>query len=82
MRMSLDLYSTALVWYGHRGIAKLHGRQCALLEVPQVAAVRLVAIDYRPEIGERRLQPFDGPFRDMLDSEIESADALLRAMLG
>lgn len=80
--MSLDLYSTALVWHGQRGIAKLHGRQIQLPQIPQLLpGQRLVMVDYRPEIGERRLQPFDGPARDMTPEEVAAADVFLHVTL-
>lgn len=75
--MSVDLYSTALVWHGYRGIAKLHGRQIELQEPPTLLGQRLVMIDYRPEIAERRLQPFDGQARDMTADEVAAADVFL-----
>lgn len=80
--MSLSLYSTALVWHSQRGgVAKLHGRQVVLTEAPALPGPRLAMIDYRPEIGERRIQPFDGPARDMTQAEVDAADAFLRAVV-
>jgi len=80
--MSMDLYSTALVWHGPRGgIAKLHGRQVVLKEAPALPGKRIVLIDYRPEIGERRLQRFDGPATDMTPDEVAAADDYLRRVV-
>jgi hypothetical protein len=79
--MSLELYSTVLVWYGRRGSAKLHGRRVPLTEAPSLPGSLIVMIDYRPEIGERRIQRFDGPATDMTADEVAAADAFLRAAL-
>lgn len=80
--MSTDLYQTALVWYAQRGgIAKLWGRQVPLLAAPIICGLRLVAIDYRPEIGERELQEATGPRRGMTPAEVTAADEFLRALL-
>lgn len=80
--MSLDLYSTALIWYSPRqGVAKLHGRQVQLTAPPELPGSRVVMVDYRPEIGERRIQRFDGPATDMTVDEVAAADALLKRLL-
>ena len=78
--MSTDLYSTVLVWYGYQGIAKLHGRTITLVAAPRIESWRLAMIDYRPEIGERRIQMFDGPARDMEPREVLAADAFLGSL--
>jgi hypothetical protein len=79
--MSLDLYSTALVWHGYRGIAKLHGRVVRLDAAPELPGDRVVMIDYRPEIAERRIQRYDEAARDMLPHEVSAADAMLLLLL-
>lgn len=49
--MSHALYTTRLYWAGTRGgIAKLHGHLVQLFEAPALAGLRIVAIDYVPEI--------------------------------
>ncbi len=79
--MSTDLYSTVLVWAGTRGgVAKLHGRQVKLSAAPAIAGLRIAQIDYRPEIGERRVMPCAEPWREMHDREVEAADALLQTL--
>ena len=81
--MSLNLYSTALIWDGRRGAAKLHGRQIVLGEAPALLGARVVKIDYRPEIGEGRIQRMDGPTSDMTIPEVAAADEYLRhAVIG
>ena len=81
--MSTDLYQSALVWYAQRGgVAKLWGRQVPLVDAPPLLGLRLVAIDYRPEIGERELQEATGPRRAMKPAEVEAADVLLRELCG
>jgi hypothetical protein len=82
--MSLDLYATALVWYGNGpGVAKLHGKQVQLEAPPDLGGLRVVMTDYRPEIGERRIQRYNGPASDMTADEVAAADAfLLRACAG
>lgn len=79
--MSLDLYSTALVWHGQRGgSAKLWGRRVPLLEAPQILGLQLVMLEYFPEIGQRELQEATGPRRGMTPAEVEAADVFLRAL--
>lgn len=52
--MSLDLYSTALVWHAQRGgSAKLWSRRVPLIDAPLILGMRLVMIEYLPEIGQR-----------------------------
>lgn len=77
--MSHALYSTRLYWAGTRGgIAKLHGRLVQIAVAPEIAGLRIVAIDYVPEIGLRQIMPHGGAWRDMQDHEAAAADALLR----
>jgi len=79
--VSLSLYSTALVWHSQRGgVAKLHGRQVVLVEAPPILRLRLVMVEYLPEIGQRELQEATGPRRCMKDVEVDAADAFLRAL--
>ena len=79
--MSTNLYSTVLVWAGARGgVAKLHGRQVKLIAAPTIAGLRIAQIDYRPEIGERRVMPCAEAWREMHDREVSEADALLRTL--
>jgi hypothetical protein len=79
--MSTNLYSTVLVWAGTRGgVAKLHGRQVKLIAAPAIAGLRIAQIDYRPEIGERRVMPCAEAWREMHDREVRAADALLRVL--
>jgi hypothetical protein len=79
--MSTNLYSTMLLWAGPRGgVAKLHGHQVKLTTAPAIAGLRVVQIDYRPEIGERRIMPYAKAWRDMHDHEVREADALLRTL--
>jgi hypothetical protein len=79
--MSLALYSTALLWRGHSGVAKLYGRQVALTQPPALAGLHIKTIDYRPEIGERRLQTCDGQVREMELAEVAAADEFLRRVV-
>jgi hypothetical protein len=79
--MSLDLYSTALLWRGHSGVAKLHGCQVALTQAPVLAGQHIKMIDYRPEIGEGRLQTCDGQVREMASIEVAAADEFLRRVV-
>jgi len=70
-----------LVWAGTRGgVAKLHGRQVKLIAAPAIAGLRIAQIDYRPEIGERRVMPCAEAWREMHDREVEAADALLQTL--
>ena len=79
--MSLSLYSTALVWHSQRGgVAKLHGRQVVLTEAPPILRLRLVMVEYLPEIGQRELQEATGPRRYMTGDEVAAADVFLRAL--
>jgi hypothetical protein len=79
--MSTDLYQTALIWYGPRGgVAKLHGHQVKLTAAPPLEGVRVECIDYRPEIGERRIQLHAEGWRDMLPAEVAAADAALQRL--
>jgi hypothetical protein len=81
--LSDSLYSTLLVWYKqHGGIAKLHGKAISLQDPPPLSGGALAYIDYRPEIGERRIQRFDDRAREMNDAEVAEADAWLRGVLG
>jgi hypothetical protein len=76
--MSHALYSTRLYWAGTRGgIAKLHGVLVRLTIEPDLPGVRVVAIDYIPEIGMRSVMPYACAWRDMTDDEARAADALL-----
>ena len=76
--MSLSLYSTALVWHSQRGgVAKLHGRQVVLVEAPPILRLRLVMVEYLPEIGQRELQEATGPRRYMTGDEVAAADVFL-----
>ena len=76
--MSLGLYSTALVWHSQRGgVAKLHGRQVVLTEAPPILRLRLVMVEYLPEIGQRELQEATGPRRYMTGDEVAAADVFL-----
>ena len=80
--MSLDLYSTALVWHAQRGgSAKLWGRRVPLIDAPLIFGLRLVMVEYLPEIGQRELQEATGPRRGMTADEVEAADAFLRALM-
>jgi hypothetical protein len=75
------LYSTRLLWQGTRGgVAKLHGQMVQLTTAPQIPGLRIVAIDYIPEIGLRQVMPCGHAWRDMTDTEAAHADALLRAL--
>lgn len=79
--MSHCLYSTRLLWQGTRGgIAKLHGRMVQLTAAPEIPGLRLVAIDYIPEIGLRQIMPYAAAWRDMSDGEARAADAVLAAL--
>ena len=79
--MSLDLYSTALVWHAQRGgVAKLWGKLVKLLEAPPLMGLQLVAVEYFPEVGQRELQESTGRRRDMTQAEVEAADAFLLAV--
>jgi hypothetical protein len=79
--MSTNLYSTVLIWAGARGgVAKMHGRQVKLTAAPTIAGLRVAQIDYRPEIGERRVMPCSEAWREMHDREVRAADALLQAL--
>jgi hypothetical protein len=81
--VSHSLYSTLLVWYRQRGgVAKLHGKAISLQDPPPMSGAALEHIDYRPEIGERRIQRFDDRAREMNDAEVAEADAWLRGVLG
>lgn len=76
--VSTDLYSTVLIWYPQRGgIAKLHGRQVVLAKAPELPGLRVEGVDYRPEIGERRIQLWAENWRDMTPAEVLAADAAL-----
>lgn len=79
--MSHALYTTRLYWAGTRGgVAKLHGRLVQLTEAPALDGLRIVAIDYVPEIGLRQVMPYGHAWRDMTDTEAAHADALLRSL--
>ena len=79
--MSLSLYSTALVWHSQRGgVAKLHGRQVVLVEAPPILGLRLVMVEYLPEIGQMELQEFSGPRRGMEPYEVRAADLFLASL--
>ena len=80
--MSTDLYSTALIFYGPRGgLAKLHGRSMTLTGAPRLSCTRVECIDYRPQIGERRIQLHAEGWRDMTLTEVAAADEWLRQNL-
>jgi hypothetical protein len=80
--MSADLYATCLIWYGPRGgIAKLHGRSAKLTTAPRIDRLRVECIDYRPQIGERRIQLHAEGWRDMTAAEVARADDYLRGLL-
>lgn len=80
--MSTDLYQTALVWHAQRGgVAKLWGRAVPLVESPPLAGLRLVMVEYFPEIGQCELQEATGPRRAMSSAEIAAADGFLRAVV-
>lgn len=80
--MSTDLYQTALVWHGQRGgVAKLWGRSMPLVEAPALLDLRLVMVEYFPEIGQCELQESTGPRRAMAPDEIAAADGFLRAVV-
>ncbi|MBN8492516.1 MAG: hypothetical protein J0M00_13950 [Burkholderiales bacterium] len=79
--MSTDLYATALIWYGPRGgVAKLHGQRVVLRAAPELKGLRVEGIDYRPEIGERRIQLHAEGWRDMHQHEVAAADQYLAAV--
>lgn len=76
-------YATRLIWQGTRGgIAKLHGRVVQLTAAPEIHDLRIVAIDYVPEIGLRQVMPFGHGWRDMTDEEVRAADRVLAALCG
>jgi hypothetical protein len=62
------------------GIAKLHGHLVQLTEAPAIPGLRLVAIDYVPEIGLRQVMPHGHAWRDMTDAEAAHADRLLQTL--
>lgn len=80
--MSLDLYSTALIWHTRRGgSAKLWGRTVPLVDAPPLPGLRLVMVEYLPEIGQHELQEVSARRREMTPAEVEAIDAFLRAVL-
>ena len=81
--MSHALYSTRLYWAGTRGgIAKLHGRMVPLTTAPEIPGLRVVQIDYIPEVGMRLVMPYACAWRDMTDDEVRGADAALARLCG
>jgi len=80
--VSLEYYSTALVWHTRRGgSAKLWGRIVPLLDAPPLAGLRLVMVEYLPEIAQRELQEVAAPRHEMTLAEVAAVDAFLRALL-
>lgn len=75
--MSHRLYSTALTWNPMHGFAKMHGVLVALDRPPELPGMRLVAIDYVPEIGRQTIMPLGQRWRDMTAGEVAAADAVL-----
>lgn len=75
--MSDLLYATRLRFEGSRGVAKLHGRREVLTEAPQLPGLRVVAIDYVPEVRMYRIQCHGEGWRDMEGHEIRAADKAL-----
>src|SRR5574343_58367 len=64
---------TALVWHGQRGgVAKLWGRAVPLVDAPELLDLRLVMLEYFPEIGQMELQEATGPRRAMTSAETDA----------
>lgn len=78
--MSDDLYFTRLRFTGRSGIAKLHGRSVPLSACPQFLPQRIAEVDYMPEMRAYQIRDECGGWRDMKDTEIAAADALLRKL--
>lgn len=75
--MSDALYSTRLRFQAGAGIAKLRGAFVRISRAPDLPGVRVVAIDYVPEIHLAMVQPYADAWRDMTADEVRAADALL-----
>lgn len=79
--MSSALYTTRLWWHGHRGGAKLWGRDAPLTDAPVVLGVRCDGLDYVPEIALHQIQPAGDRWRDMTKHEIAACDRMLRELV-
>ena len=76
--MSDIYYATRLRWCRHEGMAKLHGHCVPLVMPPDLGLpFEITGLDYVPETGLRRIQPYGEPWRDMGERETAAADQFL-----
>lgn len=79
--MSPFLYRSRLQWEGYHGVAKHDGVLVELRSCPQfLPGIRLVSIDYAPELHVATPQEFNTPHRDMSPAEVTLCRALLERM--
>lgn len=79
--MSAFLYSSRLYWEGYHGVAKHDGVLVELKRCPQfLVGLRLICIDYAPEVHVRMVQEFNTPHRDMTPEESHQCRDLLERM--
>jgi len=76
--MSEALYERCLYFApGRGGTAKINGRIVKLSSVPDLFGLRIVGVQYIPEVGIARLQPYAAGWRDMTFEERQAADEAL-----
>lgn len=79
--MSPFLYRSRLQWEGYHGVAKHDGVLVELRSCPQfLPGIRLISIDYSPEVRVTMVQAFNTPRRDMSRAEVTLCQALLERM--
>lgn len=77
--MSLRLYSTAVLWEGGKGVAKLYGVMLALADPPPIPGHAIVALRYIPEIALRSItRGTETRERTMTDDEARELDVWIR----
>jgi hypothetical protein len=78
--MSDDLWFTTLRWTHGAGVAKLHNREVALREKPDLG-FEFEELVYRPEHPLARIRLQSGATRELLPHEIAACDRFLRGMV-
>ena len=78
--MSIALYQYRLFWNGHHGALRSGRFTRSLLDVPVLPgseALDLEEVDYAPEVHVAQLREAGHDWREMSDTEVAGAEALL-----
>ena len=76
--MSEALYERLLCCFPQRGGTAKWGGHCVHIHsVPDLCGIRIVAVEYMPEVHVSRIQPYGECFRDMSAEEALAVEALM-----